>query len=305
MRPSTRSKTPIPRRAGAIGRHPNITLRNYAHPLGLRDHGQYRSIGRAGVRGLRPPHNLRYVQVPAAAGAAPPRSPGARTLKGAAAPRSSDERLMVKPLMMHCRASHTVPMLCIVENPSRKLNPLMGKTVHRGVAARCRGASEKTRLQAMMPSGKNARRATTARQSPLLPQTTLQEVTVTATRPQNGCPDGTTAVGVSAGVGAPGIMNCLTRDEANAYFASQITALKFGLTAIAPELGPRGSIIGRTRLGGSSILNINSNDYLRFGWGWVGTASNGQNVLRISGDFLDWVTGEEGTHINLWPPSTW
>jgi hypothetical protein len=78
---------------------------------------------------------------------------------------------MVKPLMMHCRASHTVPMLCIAENPSRKPHPLKGKTAHRGAQARCRGASGKPRLQAMMPSGKNPRRSTTARQSPLLPQT--------------------------------------------------------------------------------------------------------------------------------------
>jgi hypothetical protein len=81
---------------------------------------------------------------------------------------------------MHCRASHTVPMLCIAENPSRKLHPLMGKTAHRGVAGRCHSASGKTRLQAMMPSGKNSRRATTARQTHLLPQTV----------PKTTCPSG-------------------------------------------------------------------------------------------------------------------
>ena len=78
---------------------------------------------------------------------------------------------MVKPLMMHCRASHTVPMLRIAENSSRKLYPLKGKTAHRDVAARCHSASGKTRLQAARPSGKNPRRSTPARQSPLLPQT--------------------------------------------------------------------------------------------------------------------------------------
>jgi hypothetical protein len=128
------------------------------------------------------PHNQRYVQVPAAACVAPPRSPGARTLKGAAAPRSFGKRLMVKPLMMHCRASHTVPMLCVAENLSRAPSLSWPKSAHRGVAGRCRGASGKTRLQAMMPSGKNPRRATTARQTHLLPQTTLQEVTVKANR---------------------------------------------------------------------------------------------------------------------------
>jgi hypothetical protein len=174
MRPSTRSKTPIPRRAGAIGRHPNITLRNYAHPLGLRDHGQYRSIGRAGVRGLRPPHNLRYVQVPAAAGAVPRSSPPAYPLKGAAAPRSFDPRLMEKPLMMRCRASHTAGMACVAENLSWASSPSGRKTAHRGVAAGYRGASGKTRVQDPMPSGKNTRRATIPRQSPLLPQRAQQ-----------------------------------------------------------------------------------------------------------------------------------
>jgi hypothetical protein len=63
-------------------------------------------------------------------------------------------------------------MLCIPENLSRKLHPLKGKTAHRGVAGRCHSASGKTRLQAARPSGKNPRRATTARQTHLLPQTT-------------------------------------------------------------------------------------------------------------------------------------
>jgi hypothetical protein len=79
---------------------------------------------------------------------------------------------MVKPLMMHCRASHTVPMLCIAENPSRKLHPLMGKTAHRGLPGLCNNASAAPRSQVLNASGKNSRRATTARQSPLLPQTT-------------------------------------------------------------------------------------------------------------------------------------
>jgi hypothetical protein len=79
---------------------------------------------------------------------------------------------MVKPLMMHCRASHTVPMLCIAENPSRKLHPLKGKTAHRGLPRLCNNASAAPRSQVLNASGKNSRRATTARQSPLLPQTT-------------------------------------------------------------------------------------------------------------------------------------
>lgn len=73
---------------------------------------------------------------------------------------------------MHCRASHTVDMACIVQNLPRVLYPSGRKTAHQGAPARCRGASGKTRLQAARPSGKNPRRATTAPQSPLLPQTT-------------------------------------------------------------------------------------------------------------------------------------
>ncbi len=79
---------------------------------------------------------------------------------------------MVKPLMTHCRASHTVDMACIVQNLPRVLYPSGRKTAHRGAPARCRGASGKTRLQAAMPAGKNPHRATMPRQSPLLPQTT-------------------------------------------------------------------------------------------------------------------------------------
>jgi hypothetical protein len=77
----------------------------------------------------------------------------------------------VKPLMMHCRASHTVDMACIVQNLPLVLYPSGRKTAHRGTPARCQSAPGKTRLQTMMPSGKNLRRATTARQTHLLPQT--------------------------------------------------------------------------------------------------------------------------------------
>jgi hypothetical protein len=84
---------------------------------------------------------------------------------------------MVKPLMMHCRASHTVDMACIVQNLPLVLYPSGRKTAHRGTPARCQSAPGKTRLQTMMPSGKNLRRATTARQTHLLPQTTPQTTT--------------------------------------------------------------------------------------------------------------------------------
>jgi RHS repeat-associated protein len=63
-------------------------------------------------------------------------------------------------------------------------------------------------------------------------------------------------------------------------------------------LGPYGPIFGRTRLGGSSIGQINSHDAFRIGWGWKGTFSNGEHVFRISGD---WITalGIKSGHIDL------
>jgi hypothetical protein len=124
-------------------------------------------------------------------------------LKGAAAPRSSDERLMVKPLMMHCRASHTVDMACIVQNLPRVLYPSGRKTAHRGAPARCRVASGKTRLQAAVASRKNTRAATTARQSPLLPQTGQPHNYVLQTPTTCSPPDAFDAV-KAPGVSAPG-----------------------------------------------------------------------------------------------------
>ena len=70
----------------------------------------------------------------------------------------------------------------------------------------------------------------------------------------------------------------------------------------AQALGPYGNIFGRARLGGSSIFGISSNAFLRIGWGWPGSATEGTNVFRISGDFIDWL-GIESGHIDLftWP----
>jgi hypothetical protein len=72
--------------------------------------------------------------------------------------------------------------------------------------------------------------------------------------------------------------------------------------AISEELGPTGSIFGRTRLGGSSIFRINGpgNDALRFGWGWRATAARGTPVFRIAGDVLFKVTGLR--HFDLFVP---
>ncbi len=39
---------------------------------------------------------------------------------------------------------------------------------------------------------------------------------------------------------------------------------------------------------------LNSNDYMRIGWGWSGTQAAGRDVFRIA-----W---GDGSHINLWPP---
>jgi hypothetical protein len=74
------------------------------------------------------------------------------------------------------------------------------------------------------------------------------------------------------------------------------------VAAVSDALGPSGSVFGRARLGGSSVFGINSNSFLRIGWGWVGSATDGTNVFRISGDFIDWL-GVESGHIDLftWP----
>ena len=65
-------------------------------------------------------------------------------------------------------------------------------------------------------------------------------------------------------------------------------------------LGPSGPIIGRKLEGGSSLFNLNANRSLRVGWGWKGTSTNGNRVLRISGEWLDKVSQQKGFHIDLW-----
>jgi RHS repeat-associated protein len=76
-------------------------------------------------------------------------------------------------------------------------------------------------------------------------------------------------------------------------------ALEAGASgALADALGPSGDIFGRVRLGGSSVLDINANSFLRIGWGWSGSATEGTNVFRISGSFIDWL-GIESGHIDL------
>ena len=66
--------------------------------------------------------------------------------------------------------------------------------------------------------------------------------------------------------------------------------------------GPTGSIFGRASRGGSSILDINANDSLRVGWGWKGSATAGEDVFRISGDWIR-ALGIRSGHIDIWSAS--
>jgi hypothetical protein len=87
---------------------------------------------------------------------------------------------------------------------------------------------------------------------------------------------------------------------AAATVVSEVVSLgRAGLNATGELLGPSGSVFGRTRLGGSSIFNINSNDLLRIGWGWKGGAQTGTNVFRISGQWIEQL-GVKSGHIDLW-----
>lgn len=80
------------------------------------------------------------------------------------------------------------------------------------------------------------------------------------------------------------------------------SSLLFKEYSVAKAFGPSRSIFGRERLGGSSLFNINSNDVLRIGWGWRGSATTGTHVFRISGDWVRRI-GVESGHIDLftWP----
>ena len=80
------------------------------------------------------------------------------------------------------------------------------------------------------------------------------------------------------------------------------TAVRAASPVVARFLGPSGPIFGRTKVGGSSLLGINSNSTLRVGWGWKGTSTNGTNVFRISGKLVKEL-GVENGHIDIftWP----
>ena len=119
----------------------------------------------------------------------------------------------------------------------------------------------------------------------------LQEITVTA---QRQTPDGGAAVSV---LGPESLILLVPALEEITVVAARTAA-----SAVGRALGPSGNIFGRARLGGSSVFGINSNSFLRIGWGWVGSATDGTNVFRISGSFIDWL-GVESGHIDLftWP----
>jgi hypothetical protein len=75
--------------------------------------------------------------------------------------------------------------------------------------------------------------------------------------------------------------------------------------AIGEAFGPRGFVIGRAKLGGSSFFNINDNDVFRFGWNWKGSASNGWPVVRLSSKYIADIKSFLGLgvnpHIDIWP----
>jgi RHS repeat-associated protein len=123
------------------------------------------------------------------------------------------------------------------------------------------------------------------------PCPTCESVTVTA---QRQTPDGGAAVSVLG----PESLILL----APALEEITVVAARTAASAVGRALGPSGNIFGRARLGGSSVFGINSNSVLRIGWGWVGSATDGTNVFRISGSFIDWL-GVESGHIDLftWP----
>ncbi|MFT3789476.1 MAG: RHS repeat-associated core domain-containing protein [Rudaea sp.] len=76
----------------------------------------------------------------------------------------------------------------------------------------------------------------------------------------------------------------------------------YGGMFVSDTFGPTGWVFGRQALGGSSLFDINSNSVLRIGWGWSGSATNGVNVFRISGDWVRSI-GITSGHIDLWSTS--
>lgn len=72
---------------------------------------------------------------------------------------------------------------------------------------------------------------------------------------------------------------------------------------VADELGPEGSIFGRASRGGDSLFGINTGDALRIGWGWKGSATAGEDVFRISGDWIESL-GVKSGHIDIYSPTS-
>jgi hypothetical protein len=68
--------------------------------------------------------------------------------------------------------------------------------------------------------------------------------------------------------------------------------------AVDAAAGPADSILfGRERFGSPAL--VNSNDWLRIGWGWKETDDYVGNVFRITGRLFG------GRHLDLWPPAAW
>ncbi len=76
-----------------------------------------------------------------------------------------------------------------------------------------------------------------------------------------------------------------------------------GAAAVDLASGPSESaLFGRfSPIDGGFSGYLNSNDFLRIGYGWSGEL--GQNVFRIGGDALEYFM--DNPHIDLWPPSAW
>ncbi|NFV79190.1 hypothetical protein, partial [Magnetospirillum aberrantis] len=120
-------------------------------------------------------------------------------------------------------------------------------------------------------------------------------------------PDGTSMYvpqGAAADVATYIASHSEAQAEVNQYWgdAAIMAGTSFGGGLVAPvlgkTLGPSGQIFGRARLGGSSLFGINSNDALRIGWGWKGSATSGTEVFRVSGDWVR-ALGVKSGHIDL------
>ncbi len=92
--------------------------------------------------------------------------------------------------------------------------------------------------------------------------------------PPGGCPAGTTSRAVSAGIGAPGIINCLTPDEERNLALGQLAAVSMVALPYAARFTAR-SLFGKGAL-------LNRGPVFRIGLGRDG----GNSVFRVAGSAL-------------------